>query len=292
MKPYPAKFSTPSPARGSGQRRRRNRRRPLRWPQRGVRRYEAVALPASRGVYARNRGLRQATEFKIDRRRLSSAALLAIVLLVGVWIGFDETFYIAVPKVTGQAHVPAEEIARASGLIGLHVAWANPAEVESRLLEALPSLRAARVTCALPADCAIAVTEREPLLAWRWGDAVVGVDAGGVVYSARGDVQSVLTIEASDAPPPALGERIDPDLMTAIVSAAQALPDVRTFRYTLARGLEFADARGYPVYLGTGSNMADRAALWRALRADLASREIVPAYIDVRFLLAPYYGRR
>lgn len=273
----------------------KHRRRPVRRPQRGVRRYEAVALPAlrgsTRGVYVRRRELRQATVFRIDRGRLSSVALLAIILLAGVWIGFDETFYIAMPKVTGQIHVPAEDIARASGLTGLHIAWANSAEVESGLLEALPSLRAARVACRLPAECAIAVAERESLLAWRWGDAVVWVDQDGVVYSARGDLQGVLTIESSEVQPPPPGQRVDPDLMTAIVSAAQALPEVRTFRYTVARGLEFADASGYAVYLGTGSNMADRAAVWRALHAHLASRGIEPAYIDVRFPLAPYYGR-
>jgi len=291
MKPSPAK----SPTEGSGERRRRNRRRPARRPQRGARRYEAVALPALRGstreAYARHRKLQQARVFRIDRRRLVSLTMLATAVLAGVWIGFDGTFYISVPRVTGQARVPVEDIARASGLIGLHIAWANSAEVESRLLEALPSLRAARVTCSLPADCIIAVAEREPFLAWRWGDALVWVDQDGVVYSARSGMQDVLTIESSDVQPPPPGRRVDPDLMTAILSAAQALPEVRTLRVSAARGLEFTDASGYPVYLGTGTNMADRVAVWRALSEDLASRGIQPAYVDVRFPLAPYYGR-
>jgi len=165
------------------------------------------------------------------------------------------------------------------------------AEVESRLLETLPSLRAARVTRSLPADCAITVAEREPFLAWRWGDALVWVDQDGVVYSARNGVQDVLSIESSDVQPPPPGQRVDSDLMAAIVAAAQALPEVRMLRVSVARGLEFTDASGYPVYLGTGYNMADRAVVWRALREDLASRGIEPLYIDVRFPLAPYYGR-
>lgn len=273
----------------------KQRRRPARRPQRGARRYEVVALPtlrgSTRGAYVRHQNLRQAREFRIDRGRLVSLAVLMTLVLAGVWIGFDETFYVSVPGVTGQTRVPVDDIARASGLIGLHVAWANSTEVESRLLEALPSLRAARVTCSLPADCAITVAEREPFLAWRWGDALVWVDQDGVVYAARNGLQDVLTIESSDVQPPPPGQRVDSDLMAAIVAAARALPEVRIFRYSAARGLEFTDASGYPVYLGTGSNMADRAVVWRALREDLASRGIEPVYIDVRFPLAPYYGR-
>jgi hypothetical protein len=254
-----------------------------------------VALPtlrgSTRGAYVRHRDLRQASEFRIDRTRLVSLAVLMTIALAGVWIGFDETFYVSVPSVTGQTRVPVDDIARASGLIGLHVAWANSAEVESRLLEALPSLRAARVTCTLPANCAITVAEREPFLAWRWGDALVWVDRDGIVYSARNGLQDTLVIESSDVQPPPPGQRVDPALMTAIVAAAQALPEVRSFLYSAARGLEFIDASGYPVVLGTGSNMADRVVVWRALREDLASRGIEPMYIDVRFPLAPYYGR-
>ena len=273
----------------------KHRRRPARRPQRGAWRYEAVTLPTlrglTRGAYVRHRNLQQASEFRIDRSRLVSLAVLMTIVLTGVWIGFDEAFYISVPGVTGQTRVPMDDIARASGLIGLHLAWVNSAEVESRLLEALPSLRAARVTCSLLADCAITVAEREPFLAWRWGDALVWVDQDGVVYSARNGLQDMLAIESSDVQPPPPGQRVDPDLMTAIVAAAQALPEVRIFRYSAARGLEFTDASGYPVYLGTGTNMADRAVVWRALREDLASRGIEPVYIDVRFPLAPYYGR-
>ncbi|HKZ83354.1 MAG TPA: hypothetical protein VJ793_06820 [Anaerolineae bacterium] len=284
----------------------KHRGRPARRPQRRARALReggGVALPtlrgSTRGAYVRHRDLRQASEFRIDRRRLVSLAVLMTLALAGVWIGFDEAFYVSVPSVTGQTRVPAacappcgvDDIARASGLIGLHVAWANSAEVESRLLETLPSLRAARVTCSLPADCAITVAEREPFLAWRWGDALVWVDQDGVVYSARNGVQDVLSIESSDVQPPPPGQRVDSDLMAAIVAAAQALPEVRMLRVSVARGLEFTDASGYPVYLGTGYNMADRAVVWRALREDLASRGIEPLYIDVRFPLAPYYGR-
>ncbi len=260
----------------------------------GYRRYEAAAVSSARPAgpaTARRRELRQAEARELDRPRLLSGSILLTLALMGIWFGFGDAFYVGTPKVTGGARVPVEEIVAGSGIAGLHAAWVNAREAEAALLRAVPSLRAARVSCGLPADCSIAVVEREPSFAWRWGQAQVWVDAAGVVFPARGGLPDLPSVESADVQPPQPGQAIDPQLMTAIVAAGQALPDVRAFRYSAARGLEFTDPGGYPVYLGAGSNMADRAVMWRALRADLAARGILPAYIDVRFPLAPYYGR-
>jgi cell division septal protein FtsQ len=227
----------------------------------------------------------------LERPRAVSGAIVLAIAVLGVWIGFDDAFYAAAPVVTGRSRVPAEEIVRGSRLEGLHVLWVNSREVEATLLQTTPAIRAARASCALPADCTIAVAEREPLFAWRWGQATVWIDQAGVVFPARANGPDLVTVESVDAQPPPPGQQVDPSRMTAIVAAMQALPDVRAFRYSAARGLELADPGGYPVYLGTGSNMSDRAAVWRALRADLAGRGITPKYIDVRFPLAPYYER-
>ncbi len=273
---------------------RRPRRRPARRPP--GRRYEAVATPplrSTRGARPARRDLRQATAFEIQRPRAVSGALALAIAALGIWIGFDDAFYVAAPGVTGLSRVPAEEIVRGSRLEGLHVLWVNSSEVEATLLRTTPAVSAARVSCALPADCTIAVAEREPLFAWRWGQATVWVDPAGVVFPARANGPDLVTVESVDAQPPLPGRHAfaDPELMAAIGAAMQALPEARALRYSTARGLEFADPAGYPVYLGTGSNMSDRAVVWRALREDLAARGITPKYVDVRFVLAPYYER-
>lgn len=272
----------------------KRRRRPA--PRTAFRRYEAVATTSVRPTRAATaarpkRDLRQAEALEIDRPRLVSASLVLLVVALGFWIGFGDSFYVSASHVTvsGQSRVPAEEILRGSQLLGLHVLWVNSSAVEATLLRTTPSLRAARVSCALPAHCTITVAEREPSLAWRWGQATLWIDQGGVVFPARGDMPDLVTVESIDAQPPQPGQRIEGDLLTAITAAAQALSDVRAYRYTAARGLEFTDQGGYQVYLGTGSNMSDRAAVWRALSADLAARGITPKYVDVRFPLAPYY---
>ena len=259
------------------------------------RRYDqSVTIPFRTGV-PRKRALRQAqTRARIraiSLPRLLSGSTVLAVALISVWIGFSDTFYVRRPVVTGNLRVPAQSIVAGSRIAGMHVLWLNTKETEVTLLREVPQLESAHMSCRLPADCSIAVSEREPLLAWRWGQAVVWIDRAGVAFPAQGDAPDLLTVESIDAPAPVPGQKIDQKLMSAIVSASVELPDVGRYRYTLARGLEFDDPKGYPVYLGAGANMQDRATVWRALRDDLSRREIVPAYIDVRFPLAPYYGR-
>jgi len=270
----------------------RRRGRPVRS---AYRRYDATAqlLPASRSARAATprRALRQAQIPAIDRPRAVSLTLLATIVLMSVWIGFADEFYVHSISVTGNARVPSAEIAAGSRIAGQHALWINSGEVEAAMLRAVPSLETASVACALPADCTLQVTERRPFAAWRWGQAVVWVDRAGLVFAAQGEAPDAITIDAIDAPVWVPGQRLESNLLTAITAATAALPDVRAFRYSTARGLEFDDPSGFPVYLGVGSNMADRAAVWRAVREDLARRGLTPSYLDVRFPLAPYYGR-
>src|SRR3972149_3608577 len=173
------------------------RRRPAR--REAYRRYGAVAPPARRPARAPSsprRGLRQAESLELDRPRVVSAVILASLILIGLWIGVGDTFYVTKLAVAGQSRVPPEEIAAGSGIAGLHILWVNSSEVEATLLKAMPSIRAAQVACRLPADCTIAVTEREPAWAWRWGQATLWVDAGGGVFPARANAPGLLTGES------------------------------------------------------------------------------------------------
>ena len=268
------------------------RRRRTHKPPAGYRRYTAPAMTgALRPAPPRPREFRQVEARLLDRPRVVSGVILMVLAVTGMWIGFGDAFYVTSLKVTGNSRIAAEEIAAGSRIAGMHVLWVNSGEVEATLRAGVPSLRSSRVACSLPARCSIAVTEREPLLAWRWGQAVMWIDQAGVSFAARGDVPGLLTIESVDTPPPPPGKQLEPKVITAIVSVGLALPDVRAYRYSALHGLEFDDPDGYPVYVGTGSNMGDRVVVWRALRQDLTARGIQPAYVDVRYPLAPFYGQ-
>ena len=81
-------------------------------------------------------------------------------------------------------------------------------------------------------------------------------------------------------------------LVSAVLTLAQVLPEVKSFRYAVERGIEFTDPAGkWPVFVGTGSDVASRVEVWKALSASLVSRKAQPQFIDVRFPQAPFYGR-
>lgn len=224
--------------------------------------------------------------------RVVAAGLLAVLAALMLWIGLDGTFYVSRLTVTGVTRTPPLDVANMSGLVGTHIFWVNAADAEMTLLKANPALKSAQITCKLPANCHIAVVERTPVVAWRYGDMVTWVAADGETFNAEptpADLKLV-TIEAVQGPALIAGRPADPKVIAAALSVAQALPSVRSYRYSGAYGLEFNDPRGFPVYLGLAEDMTDRVMVWKALRDSLEAREVLPKFVDIRYPLAPYYS--
>lgn len=223
--------------------------------------------------------------------RAFSFALLLIVIGLGAWLALDDRFYVNSINVTGNARVSAASIVEKSGVQGTHIFWLKPEEVARQLLAALPSIRSAKMSCTFPAECTLQVEERQPIVAWQYGKALTWIDADHVAFAAEGkSVGPLITIEATQGPALFPGERADQQSIDAALAVAQAMPEVQHYRYTTQYGLEFDDARGFPVYLGLGWNMADRVMIWQALRAELIAKKILPKFVDVREPLAAYYG--
>jgi hypothetical protein len=149
------------------------------------------------------------------------------------------------------------------------------------------------VWCGLPADCAIQVTERQPAFEWRQGQARTWVDAEGIAFPARGQTPNVPVIQvASGIAAPLPGRKVDSGLLDTMLALATALPEVKSYRFTTERGVEFSDPKGnWPVYIGVGADAAERVTMWRALAASLALRNIRPTFVDVRYPTAPFYGK-
>ena len=257
--------------------------------KRRYRRYQAATLAGRLENVARPR-LDWAAG--LANSRLIAGGLLAVVAAAALWLSLDASFYITRMRVSGNSRTPASEIAQGTGLVGLHIFWANMAEAERTLLHNAPSLKSAQITCQLPAVCAITVEERLPVIAWKYGGAVTWIDADSVTFAARQTAEAldVITIEAVQGPALFPGRQADPKVVQAALAVAQLLPEVKIYRYSGARGLEFTDPRGFPVYLGLGEDMADRVMVWQALRDDLNARGIQPTYVDIRYPLAPFYG--
>lgn len=111
--------------------------------------------------------------------------LLLVALAAGaLWLTLDDRFYIYHADVVGAVRVSPDEVFRASGLPRLHILWARPAEIEARILAALPTLESAQVVCGLPAACTITVVERQPMVTWDEDGQLWWIDADGVIFPA------------------------------------------------------------------------------------------------------------
>lgn len=276
--------------------------RPQARPARRYRRYNTAAVLPGR-IESRPRSASRSTarfapsiNFEwlgdLSKPRVVTAILLVVLVAAVLWIGLDSQFYVSRLSVTGAVRTPPLEVANMSGLVGTHIFWVNAADAELTLLKANPALKSADISCRLPANCTIKVEERAPVVAWRYGNTVMWVDADGETFSPRetsADLKLV-TIDAVQGPALMAGHPADPKVIAAALSVARALPSVRQYRYSGAYGLEFIDERGFPVYLGLADDMSERVMIWKALRDSLVARDVLPKFVDIRYPLAPFYA--
>jgi len=225
--------------------------------------------------------------------RLVSVMILGLVALAAVELTMDEAFYIYEPVVIGNQRVPSAEIIAASQIEGLHIFWLQPTQVAQTILTQLPDLREANVWCELPAECTIHVVERQPAFEWQQGQIRLWVDDEAVAFLARSMAPDVPVLEAVPGAPALLpGRCTDDRLVRTMLGLIQALPQVKLYRFTNEHGIEFTDPQGdWPVYIGLGTDVAERVAVWRALSASLTARHIHPKFVDVHYPSAPFYVR-
>lgn len=219
---------------------------------------------------------------------LAVIAVMVVGAILYVWL--SDTFYVTRVSVAGNVLTPAQEIVQTSGIGGQHMFWVNHTAASERIANGIPSIKNARVDCQLPNRCTIKVQERQPSVAWRFGGAVTWIADDGMAFAAKRDIDlPLVTIEAPQGPALLPGKEADRRIVKAAVAVAQALPGVRQYKYTSEHGLEFQSKGGYPVYLGLGENMADRAMMWKALEAELNGQEVTPRFVDLRYPVAPFF---
>jgi cell division septal protein FtsQ len=214
------------------------------------------------------------------------------VLVIGaiLYLWLSDTFYVTRIGVAGNVLTPAQEIVQASGIGGQHMLWVNHAAASERVANGIPSIKSARVDCQLPNRCVIKVQERQPSVAWRFGGAVTWIADDGMAFAAKRDANlPLITIDAPQGPALLPGKEADQRIVKAAVAVAKAMPSVRSYKYTVEHGLEFQSEDGFPVYLGLGENMADRAMMWKAVEAELKAQGVIPQFVDLRYPVAPYF---
>lgn len=276
-------------------------------PRRGRKRYDRA------GAVVLNRVTLGQAPVQLRRIRWMQRGLWMLLALVvvggglGLWLSMDSRFYVYDAQIVGNRRLSREEIFEASGLRGLHILWARSRTIESRILEAKPSLESAEISCKLPSACTISVVERQPRVLWNENGQSWWIDEEGSVFAGMGSVPAVSDSADSgqagglnDAgaqwlvtgPLPReddgnLDERVCVAL-TEIWESGRDLPN--EFLYDPAHGLSFVNDRGWRVILGRGSGIERRLQVLDRVTAHLEAKGITPRYLDVRFPDAPYYA--
>lgn len=266
---------------GGNRRRRRRRRSELRLGAQAIN-YETTAARPSLS-------LSPLLKFWQVRGAMISGAVMMLLLLYAFYNLFaTPAFYVYGADIKGNAAVSSLEIYTVSGVDSQSVFWINPAKVAEKIT-ALPNIKSAQVSVALPAQVSVRVVERRPQLLWQVDDKVWWVDEEGTVVPPRVNVENMLRIIDDDRTPVEVGYQIDP----TIIKGAQALrilaPDVKVIRHTRALGLIVATPEGWPVYLGDGSEMRAKLVVLSKLLTDLRENNIAPTYVDLRNPLQPVY---
>ena len=254
--------------------------------------------------YSRSRRYRTAAPLALGRTRLRRSgsrrrllagwlrATLLIVTLIGVvvalWLTLDDRFYVYDASIVGADGVMRESVLRASRLPGIHIFWVRSSDVVSNILAGNPGLESATVTCRLPADCTIAVVERQPLIVWEDAGQVWCVDEAGLATPSEGSLPSGWLVRGQL--PLKDDNTLDEPVRVGLEELWAAGVDMtQVMYYTPELGLVFVDQRGWRVAVGVGRGMAPRLEALEQVAANLQARGVTPGLVDVHLPNAPYY---
>lgn len=214
------------------------------------------------------------------------------VLLVCVgliyWLFSHPMFFVYGADISGNNAVSSREIYLTADIHNQSIFWLDPAQVATHI-SAIPNIKSAVVTVALPGRVGIDVIERRPEMLWQTGNAIWWVDAEGTIVPPKQDMTGMLRIIDDDRQPLEAGYKIDPSLIQGAHTLRMLAPDVMTIRYTRQNGLTVATPDGWAVYLGDGTQLKAKLVVLTALLEELRAEEITPEFIDLRNPLRPFY---
>ncbi len=208
-------------------------------------------------------------------------------LLVGLlaWAGTDSHMYVQGINLGGASLVPQDEIYAQSGLANVHAFWINP-EQAAENIKAIPGIQDATVSVQWPATINVVVVERVPQALLIDGSRTWWVDRTGARYASRGELPGLLPI-VNDSKTEVTS--LPTEAIQGALQLRELRPNIEQLYFDFEHGLSYQDGRGWRGYFGTGTDMAQKLAVYESLVADLQENGITPKLIDVTKPLSPYY---
>lgn len=261
--------------------------------------------------------------------RWISLFLLALCVFALVTVGMDEGFYLTTIPVDGVASIPASEIVDASGLAGAHIFAADPVEAADNIAT-MPGVISATVSLEWPNSALIRIKEDTPIAVWQEDDETYWINTEGDLVPARVDVPGLLHIrvngaddgdtsdgssaasEATQVDETSAAEEtereaalsgeshleatampfVPEDVLQGALQLRELRPNIDVLDYDVSGGLSFQDGRGWRVYFGTGTDMAEKLAVYETLVEHLMAEQETPVYISVSNQEKPVYLAR
>ena len=228
--------------------------------------------------------------------RLISGLIAAAMLAVLYGMFFTPMFKVESVEVIGAQRLTATDINQALGLYGEIIFAINPAEVQEQLEAAFPELASIELAVGLPRSIALSVVERTPALAWVQDGQETWMDAEGIGFPPRGEVEGLLRVQASGLPLGAEQEGIrehlvlKPALVEGMLAMQAYLPEGGQLLFDAGRGFGWEDGRGWRVFFGQEiSEINLKLNTYQTLVETLGEQGVTPALISVEYLDAPYY---
>ncbi|MFH1184643.1 MAG: FtsQ-type POTRA domain-containing protein [Chloroflexota bacterium] len=209
------------------------------------------------------------------------------------------TFQAAPLQVRSNERIPAEEVAAVLGIGNARIFGLIPADLERRLRLNFPELLRARVTIGLPNQVYVELVERTPRIAWHQDGGYTWVDDSGVAFRPRGAAETIISVQAQNAPIPGGASAPDPlaplpflspELVAAIQALAPHAPAGTALTYDVRYGFGWTDSRGWQAYFGDQArDMALKLRVYESMVEMVGTKGIRPAFISVQYPSAPYY---
>jgi hypothetical protein len=231
--------------------------------------------------------------------RWISAGLTLILIVLLYTMGTANTFKVAAVEMTGNQRLDPVDVSTSLGLTGKPIFKAVPSKIKTDLLAAFPDLARVSVSVIFPNHLRVAVVERTPVLEWHQGNDTKWIDANGIAFPRRGDVQGLVQISASSDPPkpPAHAQEspneqhfIDPSMVQAILALYPQIPGGAPMIYDSKYGMGWQDPRGWSVYFGQNTQQIEmKKQIYQAILDTFSQQGIQPTLVSVAYLDAPFY---
>ncbi len=236
-------------------------------------------------------------------RLISGVMVLALAALV-YYVWNSPAYKVEAAEVVGLQRITGRDVNAVIDLEGEPVFSVSPKELEKTLQAAFPEFMSVSVAVGLPNNVQIEVVERQPILTWRQDGRTILVDASGISFPARDQVETTtaVVVDASSAPAapvaagdlkdgetPILAQFMPVEMVSAILSMSAQAPADTPLVYDRVHGLGWKDQKGWDVYFGDVRDIDTKLNVYKALVAKFDKEGIRPSMISVEHVHTPYY---